>query len=56
MHKTEQFNYLGYLGCPLDQLVQDPAGILKAVFGECASRFLQTTSGLTASPVPEGTA
>ena len=56
VHEPEQFNYLRYLRCALNKLIQDPAGILEAVFGECSGRLLQTASGLTAGPIPECTA
>ena len=53
VHEPEQFNYLRYLRCALDKLIQDPAGILEAVLGECSSRLLQTANSFTASPIPE---
>ena len=56
MHESEQFDHLRYLGCTLNKLIQDPAGILEAVLGECSGRLVQTASGLTAGPIPECTA
>lgn len=56
MHESEQFDYLRYLGCTLNKLIQDPASILEPVLGECSGRLVQTASGLTAGPIPECTA
>ena len=56
MHEPEQLDYLRYLRCTLNKLIQDPTSILEAVLGECSGRLVQTASGLTAGPIPECTA
>ena len=56
MHEPEQLDYLRYLRCTLNKLIQDPASILEPVLGECSGRLVQTASGLTAGPIPECTA